>query len=81
MVFGSLAVDGATSGVVDVAVDVASDVATDEAAASTSLDVAASLALSCSNMACMSFAFARAERTTTWQPLSMHALQTGSTLE
>jgi hypothetical protein len=30
-------------------------------------------------MACMAFAFARAERTVTRQPLSMHALQIGST--
>ena len=81
LVFGSVAVDGATHGVADV-VGVASDVAIDEAATSASLVVAASLAFSSSNLACMTFPFARAERTIiTWQPLSMLALQIGSTTE
>ena len=81
LVFGSVAVDGATFGVSDVVVVVASDVASVEAAASTPLAVAASLAFSCSNLACMAFEFARAQRTITWQPLSMHALQIESTTE
>ena len=36
-------------------------------------------ALSCSNLACMTFAFDRDVRTMTWQPHSMHALHIGST--
>ena len=79
LVFGSVAVDGATYGFADVAVVVASDVASVEAAASTSLAGAASLAFSCSSLSCMAVAFARAERTIPWQPLPMHALQIGST--
>ena len=58
---------------VDVVV-LASDDASVEAATSACLDVAPSLAFSCSNLACMAFAFARAARTITWQPLSVHDL-------
>jgi len=43
------------------------------------LGTASSLAFSCSNLACIASAFARATRIRMWQPLSVHALEIGST--
>ena len=83
MVFGIgqlvVAVDDATVGVEQVVVVVASDDASAIVAISTCLVAVAFLSFSCSNLTCMAFAFARAARTITWHPLSVHALQIGST--
>ena len=85
LVFGigllAIAVDGAIVGDAEVFEVVASDDASAKATTSTCLTVVASLAFSCPNLACMVFAFARAAHTITWQPLSVHALQIGSTTE